>query len=339
MVLYRRAWLALGLVLAFGCAEEPEPLTVQVLQGPTMGTQYTVKVVAPAGAFEPESAGADIEALLLAVNAAMSTYDPDSELSRFNAGRSIEWQSVSPDLALVVAEAIRIGEATGGALDVTVGPLVNLWGFGPEIGQREVPDGKRLEETRRRVGLAHLSVRMDPPELRKGIPELYVDLSAIAKGFAVDKLSEYLLGRGLGSFMVEVGGEVRVSGLNGEGVPWRIGIESPTSGGRAVQRVLQPGVSGLATSGDYRNFFETEGKRYSHTLDPATGRPVEHRLASVTVLHASAMTADGLATALMVMGPEAGLAFAAEQELAVYMISGEATGFEESYSPAFEQRP
>lgn len=333
-----RAWLALGMALVFACADEPESLEVRVLQGPTMGTHYTVKVVDPDGEFPLESARVDIDALLRAANAAMSTYDPNSELSRFNADRSTEWQPVSPDLALVVAEAIRIGQATGGALDVTVGPLVNLWGFGPEIGEREVPDAKRLQETRRRVGLGHLSVRTDPPGLRKGIPELYVDLSAIAKGYAVDKLSEYLLARGFGSFMVEVGGEVRVSGANGEGVPWRIGVESPTPGGRAVQRVLQPGVSGLATSGDYRNFFEAEGKRYSHTLDPATGRPVEHRLASVTVLHASAMTADGLATALMVMGPEAGLAFAAEQKLAVYMISSGATGFEESYSPAFERR-
>jgi thiamine biosynthesis lipoprotein len=333
-----RAWLALGLALALACAEEPAPLVERVLQGPTMGTHYTVKVVVPAEDFESESAGVDIEALLAAVNAAMSTYDPNSELSRFNADRSTKWRSVSPDLAFVVAEALRIGEATAGALDVTIGPLVNLWGFGPEIGAREVPDPERLAEIRRRVGLHHLSLRTDPPGLRKGLPNLYVDLSAIAKGFAVDKLSEYLLARGVSSFMVEVGGEVRVSGTNGQGVPWRIGVESPTPSARAVQRVLQPGESGLATSGDYRNFFEAEGKRYSHTLDPATGQPVEHTLASVTVLHASAMTADGLATALMVMGPEAGLAYATEQNLPVYMISNGPAGFEEIYSPAFEER-
>ena len=173
--------------------------------------------------------------------------------------------------------------------------------------------------------------------MRKQISDLYVDLSAIAKGYAVDRIADYLSTRGAESYMVEVGGEIRVRGLNERGIAWRIGIETPSPGGRAVQRILQPGDMALATSGDYRNFFEAYGKRYSHMLDPTTGRPVEHGLASVTVIHPSAMTADGLATALMVMGTAAGLDLAAERGLAVLMISKGPSGFEESYSPNFER--
>ncbi len=319
------------------CTEQPETAAVQVLEGPTMGTRYTVKVARPPEGFEPEKVAREIDALLLSVNAAMSTYDPNSELSRFNASESTEWEQVSPELVFVVEEALRIGGVTAGALDVTVGPLVNLWGFGAEPADREIPNEASLEEARGRVGLRHLNVRSDPPALRKTLPNLYVDLSAIAKGYAVDRIADYLSTQGAESFMVEVGGEVRVKGTNERGVGWRIGIETPSPGGRVVQRVLQPGEMALATSGDYRNFFEADGKRYSHMLDPVNGRPVEHDLASVTVIHPSAMSADGLATALMVMGTEAGLDFAAERGLAVFTISKGASGFEESHSPGFEQ--
>jgi len=326
---------ALVLVLAACQGSDPAP-ELRVYTGQTMGTVYTVKAVSVPGSAASTALQADIDALLEGVNQAMSTYREDSELSRFNAWNGTDWFPVSGQTATVVGEALRLADLTGGALDVTIGPLVDLWGFGPSTPSGALPSEGELALAASRVGIDHLQVRTEPPALRKTQPGLSVDLSAIAKGYAVDRVAERLELDGIDRYLVEVGGELRVKGLNAEGLAWRIAVETPTPVGRSVQRVVQPGDQGVATSGDYRNFREVNGKRYSHTIDPATGRPVEHTLASVTVLHPSAMVADGLATGLMVMGPGRGMAFAEAEHLPVLMLVRTGDGFQERASSAFE---
>jgi thiamine biosynthesis lipoprotein len=235
----------------------------------------------------------------------------------------------------VVLEALRINRVTDGALDVTVGPLVNLWGFGPEGRPDKVPSAAELEQRRAWTGIDKLSVQGNA--LVKSIPELYVDLSSIAKGYGVDVIAQYLQSQQVKNYMVDIGGEVRTRGHNGEKKPWRIAIERPTAGmEQKAQLVIQPGEMSIATSGDYRNYFEQGGVRYSHTIDPVTGRPIHHHLVSVTVLSPTCMAADGLSTGLNVLGPERGMALANLMGIPVFMIVKTAKGFEERYSEAFK---
>ena len=321
------AWLALT-----ACERGP---TLAEFGGPTMGTTYSVKVVDHPRDVEIEGLKTEIQARLDAVNSRMSTYLEDSELSRFNASRGTEWLDASPELASVMQFAQQVSDLTGGAFDVTVGPLVNLWGFGPGTRRDQTPTAESIERTGRRVGHEQLHVRTAPPGLKKDIPDLYVDLSAIAKGYAVDQAAEFLESQGVMNYLVEVGGEVRGRGHNARGVPWQIAIEKPHPGTRTVQQVIAVDGASIATSGDYRNYFEQDGRRYSHTIDPRTGRPVDHKLASVTVLSPSAMRADALATGLMVLGPEAGYALAERETLAVLFILRTEDGFVSKASQAF----
>jgi len=236
----------------------------------------------------------------------------------------------------VLLEARRIGELTEGAFDVTVGPLVNLWGFGPQMGEDDIPPEAEISAAWERVGFELVELREDPPALRKARGDVLIDLSAIAKGYAVDQIVRLLTDANVLNYLVEIGGELRGEGLNEQGEPWRIAIERPVPGERSVQRIVGLRDAGLATSGDYRNFFEVDGQRYAHVIDPATGRPVIHQLASVTVLADTTMSADGLATGLMVLGPERALALAREQSLAVHLIEIDGDDFRERTSPAFE---
>ncbi len=300
-----------------------------------MGTQFSVKLVASP---EPDAAHLQLllRAELAAINSLMSTWDPDSELSRFNASRSLDWFGVSPRMLAVLEASKEVSDKSSGAFDVTVGPLVNLWGFGPEQHQFEVPADADLSAAGKRIGYQRLELRQSPPAMRKQVADLYVDLSAVAKGYAVDALAELLEAQGISDYLVEIGGEIRVAGKNAEGDPWRIAVESPTPGPRTVQKIIYPRDNAVATSGDYRNFFEIDGRRYSHTIDPRTGRPVTHDLASVTVVHKSAMHADALATALLVLGPESGMAMAARESLAVLMIVRNDGGIAMRSSQAFK---
>jgi thiamine biosynthesis lipoprotein len=300
-----------------------------------MGTLYTVKIVDPPRSVDPQALRAGIDRLLRQVDTRMSTYMPDSELSRFNAARTGDWIAVSPGLVTVLKEALRVSEATGGAFDVTVGPLVNLWGFGPGGGADELPSDGALQAALARVGYRHLHLRDSPPAVSKDRPDLYVDLSAIAKGYAVDRVTEYLASQDMENYMVEVGGEVRARGHNARGTRWRIAIERPSAHGRAVQLIVALDDAGVATSGDYRNYFERDGYRYSHTIDPTTGRPITHTLASVTVIAPSTMHADALATGLMVLGPQKGYALAGRLGLAAFFILKIEDGFRERTTPAF----
>ncbi len=328
------AFASLWLVSCSDRAALPEPVEIT---GATMGTTYTVKFPVSKDAaktYDKESLRAAIDALLEEVNHRMSTYDPDSELSRFNRYTNTDWFPVSDDLARVVEASLIYSRSSGGAFDITVGPLVNLWGFGPTKVERGVPEVKEIIDTLRRVGYTGVSVKYDPGALKKADPSLYLDLSAIAKGFGVDMVSKYLESQGIYDYMVEIGGEVRADGKNHLGEPWRIGISTP-GGGYEIQKVVNVSHAALATSGDYRNYYELDGKRYSHTIDARTGRPVTHGLASVTVIAEDCMEADAWATTLMVLGPDEGLELAVRSGLAAFFIVKDGADFVEQMTPGF----
>ncbi len=306
--------------------------------GATMGTTYSVKVAGLASSHDRDRIAAEIQSRLDRINSLMSTYDPESELSRFNVGDSGEWFSVSAETAQVVAEAIRIGDLSEGALDVTVGPIVDLWSFGPAARpEGTAPTDQEIVAAMSSVGYAQLEVRPDPPALRKPSPACRVDLSSLAKGFAVDQVAEALETLGITRYMVEVGGEIRTAGLNPAGTTWRIAVEVPTNEGRGIQRVVALEDRAMATSGDYRNYFEQDGVRFCHIIDPRTGRPVRHRLASVSVLADTCMEADALATALFVLGPEEGLQLAASLNIPALFLVHTDRGFAECPTPSFPQ--
>lgn len=320
-----------------GCGAPTSPVVFSTT-GETMGTTYSVKVaVVPDGVSGDEVARLANEKLER-VNALMSTYIDDSELSRFNASRSTDWFDVSEDTAIVAAAAVELHRLTEGALDVTVGPLVGLWSFGPEGAPERVPSDDEIAAAKARCGIEHLEVRFAPPGLKKTLPELEVDLSAIAKGFAVDGVADALVELGIDRFMVEVGGEVRVGGPKADGAPWRLGIEEPVAGMRRVGHLVAMEDEALATSGDYRNYFEADGERYSHIIDPRTGRPVAHELASVSVLAASCTRADGLATALLVLGPDAGHSLAESLKVEALFLVRDGATIVEKPTGAFSAR-
>ncbi len=322
--------LALLLLLG-GCGRQAAP---QQLSGQTMGTTWNVTVVPAEGSSLAPALQTDIQGILDAVNASMSTYREDSEISRFNALAPGEWQQISTDFYRVLSAAIGVGRESGGAFDVTVGPLVDRWGFGPVPAREELPTQDEIQSLLTQVGQDQLRVDGEGSRLRKLAPRR-LDLSSIAKGFAVDEVARQLESVGIVNYLVEVGGEMRLSGHSPRGDTWRIAIEEPDSEGRAVARAIRVTDAAVATSGDYRNFFEVDGVRYSHTIDPRSGFPVRHRLVSVTVIHPSAMLADAWATALSVLGPEEGRAVAERLGLAVYFMEREGEGLRSSHSEAF----
>jgi len=325
---------AFCLVYRHSVSRGPRPPAV--FTGPALGTHYTVKVVDAPRSLDLEALDKQIRRELDRVDALMSTYKEDSELSRFNRWDRDDWFTVSPETAEVIDEALHVGRLTGGAFDVTVGPVVNLWNFGPEPDARdEVPSPEQIEAARSRVGFRHLEVRRSPPAVRKRRTDLYLDLSGIAKGFAVDRLAEHLERGGVRNYLVEIGGELRAKGHNPQSDRWQIAVESPLAGVRAIQRVVALEDVGMATSGDYRNYFEDDGVRYSHIIDPRSAAPVSHGLASVTVLARRCTRADALATGLMVLGPEEGYALALEEGIrAMFIVHGE-SGFVEKATPNF----
>ncbi len=327
--------ITLVIILSACFPSNPSNKTEVLLQGRTMGTSYNIKVVATQEQLNELKLQQQIDEALKQVNQAMSTYIPSSEISQFNQSNSTEAIEISAGFARVLAESIRIGELTQGKLDVTVGPLVNLWGFGPEQRPETVPNDKLLQETRKRIGLSN--ILLEGNQLSKKIPALYIDLSTIAKGYGVDIVAELIEANGFFNYLVEIGGELRVKGFKSTGELWAIAIEKPVSNERSVQEVIIPKDNAVATSGDYRNYFEADGERFSHIIDPATGKPIKHNLVSVTVIHPSSMTADGLSTALMVMGMEQGLAFAKDHDIAALFISKRENGFDEHFTVKFKQ--
>ncbi len=326
--------VSITLMLVIGCSPSND-LTRQeyYLQGETMGTTYNIKVIGEN--LDSGKLQQGIDEKLKQLNQEMSTYIADSELSKFNQSTSLTPIKVSTGLARVVKEAMRLGELSNGALDVTVGPLVNLWGFGPEYRPETVPSDELLSTTKASIGLDKLS--FENGLLAKKIPELYVDLSTIAKGYGVDLVAEFIEAHGINNYLVEIGGEMRLKGFKHTGELWHVAIEKPLSSERAVHQIIVPKDNAVATSGDYRIYFEADGQRFSHIIDPKTGKPISHKLVSVTVIHPSSMTADGLSTAMMVMGEDRALAFAEENDLAVYIIVKTEHGFVEQSTVKFMQ--
>jgi thiamine biosynthesis lipoprotein len=332
--------LLLSVVIS-SCSNSEIRKKLVVINGLTMGTTYTVKFVEDSGSTRDNNGDnstrikAGIEKVLLQVNSKMSVFMNDSEISRFNRVESTDWFQISPNTAWVIKQALSVSEKSGGAFDITVGPLVNLWGFGTRK-VNGIPTEDEINHTLKIVGYKNMSVRLSPPAVKKKIKKMNCDLSAIAKGFGVDKLAEYLESAKITSYLIEIGGEVRTRGKNNHDQWWRIGIASPT-GTFGIQKVIELKNQSMATSGDYRNYFEKDGVRYSHTIDPKTGRPISHNLASVTVIKDCCMVADALATAINVLGPEKGYDLAIKENLAVFFILKSDEGFTEKTTPEFER--
>jgi len=321
----------------FACQTRTDGKNTYLFEGPIMGTTFKVTVVAEN--LEPselQRLQQLIEDKLEEINQKMSHYREDSELSRFNRSDDQEPFVVSPETFEVFRSANEISLLTGGAFDVTVAPLIDLWGFGPEAIRGTLPSEEGISRARDRTGHQKLVLDAGSHSIRKLDPLVRCDLSAIAPGYAVDRVAQALAGEGFRDYLVEVGGEVRTAGMNDAGNAWRIGIERPVPGERVIQRIVPLSGMAMSTSGGYRSFYEREGVRYSHTIDPHTGRPVTHNLASVTVVDALCARADGLATGLLVLGPEEGYTLAVEHDLAVLFIVAEGDGFRERATPAFE---
>ena len=305
------------------------------LSGSTMGTSFSVAVVTEL-VFDRQQLQAQIVATLENVEQRMSTYRRNSELSQFNYSSSTDWTPVSRELCEAVGDAIEIGHLTDGAFDITVGPLVNLWGFGPDDSRKEPPSAEAIDAAMLATGREYLHADCEVPAIRKDRAKLYIDLSAYAKGLAADDIAALLDSENIANYLVEIGGDLRARGHNANNAKWRIAIERPDQPGNAVEKIIHVHDLSVATSGDYRNFFEFEGRRYSHTIDPRTGRPVTHNLASVTVLGESAAFADAMATAMMVLGPEAGMALAEREGIAADLLLRDGGTITEHMSSKFK---
>ncbi len=315
--------------LLSGCLFDKEPEVVR-LSGETMGTTFNITAIGED--LDEGALAAAVQETLAEVNAKMSNWDPNSEVSTFSAATGTDPMPVSAEFAQVLTAANEVHEKTGGIFDVTLGPLIELWGFGPRTPEDPVPSDADIEAALSGVGQTRLlSLDAEAGTLAKSEPGVGINLSAIAKGYGIDAVAETLREAGIEDYLVEIGGDLVTKGQNDKGEAWRIGIEKPQAGAQTPQLIVSVGDLGMASSGDYKNFFEQDGVRYSHIIDPTTGRPITHRTTSVTVLAENAMMADAWATAMLALGQEKGLELAEKHELAVYFISRDVTGGEEAY--------
>lgn len=339
MTFFRAALLG-ACVLFSGCDSATTPATpastATVLDGKTMGTFWRVSVIGVDEA-KAQALRAKVQAQLDADDRLLSTWKNDSALMRFNHAADTRPWPVSEAMADIVTLSLRIGAQTDGAMDITVGPLVNLWGFGPDKQPVATPDAQAIAAAKARTGLQHLQVinQSGRQFLQKDIPDLFVDLSTVGEGYAADHLARLMEQEGISRYLVSVGGALVSRGMNGEGKPWRVAIQKPTDRENAVQAIVDINGHGISTSGSYRNYYELDGKRISHVIDPQTGQPITHKLVSVTVIAPTALEADGWDTGLMVLGPEKAQQVVREQGLAVYMIVKEGEGFKTWMSPQF----
>lgn len=316
-------------------AADARPLTS--LEGKTMGTYYSVKI---SGELPVDKAQLqkEIDTLLEQANDEISTYRDTSTLSRFNQYQGTDAQPISSGMADIILIAQRIGRATHDAMNITVGPLVNLWGFGPQKQPVTLPTQAQIDQARQQVGLNHLRLisNSEGEWLQKDLPSLYVDLSTLGEGYGADVLAQLMMRKGITNYLVSVGGAISSRGVNAQGVPWRVAIQKPTDKENAIQAAVNLQGYAISTSGSYRNYFEQDGKRYSHVIDPTTGRPITHSLVSATVIARTALEADGWDTGLMVLGTEKALQVAEEQGLAVYLITKTDKGFDAVMTPQFK---
>lgn len=310
--------VALGFVLLLTSCGREELQLVEI-SGPIMGTTYHIKFLSTNDKVKLEQVEAEMLSAMKSVDSLMSTYKSTSEISQFNIAPAGVWLDLSPDTYRVIAKAIEISSLSDGAFDITVGPLVRAWGFGPDARPIRVPTEEQLSVLRKKVGYTQLSLNKEGSKLFKQ-SDMEIDLSAIAKGYAVDKVAEALQRLKIQNFLVEIGGEIRASGEKANNKEWILAIESPVDQLQQVWKKISIGNNALATSGDYRNYFEENGVRYSHTINPTTGYPVQHKLTSVTVLRPTSAEADAMATMFMVLGEERGYELAVKNKIPAYFI-------------------
>ncbi|WP_224791377.1 FAD:protein FMN transferase [Pseudomonas fluorescens] len=307
---------------------------MESISGPTMGSTWSVKYLRHADLPAPTEVRIEVEKILAEVDQQMSTYRSDSDIERFNDLPANRCQKMPEP----VLELVRVGEQLSvqseGSFDLTVEPLLNLWGFGPQAREEKVPNPEALAEVRQRVGHAHLRIEGD--RLCKDAA-VEVDFNSIAAGYAVDRIAAKLEAMGIQNYLAEATGELKASGRKLDGSPWRVALEEPRDDQQVAQRILAVDGYGVSTSGDYRNYFQQGGRRYSHTFDARTGAPVLHTLASVTVIHPSALMADGLSTLLLILGPERGWDYAETHGIGAFFVIRADTGFVIRTNQAFER--
>ncbi|MGF6591131.1 FAD:protein FMN transferase [Pseudomonas sp. 2835] len=327
----RKAVLIGALLGLAGCGQGD---TLERISGPTMGSSYTVQYVRTPQGPAPEQVKREVERVLEGVDRRFSTYRSDSLTEAFNRLPANSCQSMPAD----VLELVRVGEQlalqSDGAFDLTVEPLLDLWGFGPQSRMEKVPDAQALAATRQRVGHGHL--RIVGEQLCKDA-SVEVDFNSIAAGHAVDLLVERLKALGIADLLVEATGELKAVGHKADGSAWKVALELPREDRKIAQHVLAVDGFGVSTSGDYRNYFEENGQRYSHTFDARLGKPVKHDLASVTVFDRSTLMADGYSTLLLILGPERGWEFAQRHGIAAVFVTRVADGFVSRSTPGFAQ--
>lgn len=306
------------------------------VNGLTMGTIFSIHIVSDGSKLNKIKLESEINKILIDINNLMSTWINDSEISKINKMPTHQWIPVSDDTLYVIDLAQSVSQKTNSAFDITVGPLIQLWGFGTNGEKPFVPDDKSIKKALLRAGNNNLLIDIKKRSIYKKAP-INIDLSAIAKGFAVDKIAEHLDKYNFSDYLVEVGGEIRLKGKKSGAKNWRIAIETPLSTVRKTHQIIEITNHAIATSGDYRNYFEKNGQRYSHTIDPFTGKPITHNLASVTVVSDTAAYADAIATALMVMGPEKGYEFCEKNEIAAYLIYKKNDGFKVYVTSKFKR--
>ena len=314
------------LLVLLGCDSQPKAAPETLFQGQTMGTTWSVKSVGQCSATQQM-----FDQRLIDINLTASTYIADSEISQLNRA-SEQVVPLSDDLATLIKLSLQVANNTDGRFDITVGNLVNLWGFGPDI-RSTPPQRQTISQALRQVG--YQALVLDGNQLRFDAKRT-IDLSAIAKGWGVDQLGQILSNQGCANYLAEIGGELLAKGVNKHGQPWRVAVERPEIQGQSAMQVIQLDNQAVATSGDYRNFYKYEGKRYSHTIDPTTGYPVTHQVASVTVVATTSALADAYATALNVMGPQEGMQVARAQNLAVMFIEYEGESLKITANEAFK---
>ncbi len=327
-----------GVLALVGCSRTPLTPELAGFNGSTMGTGFSVRL-GVSKLPEIDQLAAQVSEVLKDVDIHMSTWRADSELSLLNASRHSDWQAMTPATTQVIAQALDTSARSDGAFDVTVGPLVDLWGFGAGADDSTAgskPTGQAISRRMAQVGHGSIEVNIAENTVRKLNAGTRLDLSGIAKGHAVDRVAALLDSAGHHSYLIEVGGELKARGRKPDGSAWRVAIERPSVGKRQAFRAVDLNNQAIATSGDYRNFFSNGGQRYSHSIDPRTGAPVNHQLASVSVVAESTMAADALSTALMVLGPDGAMAFANKHQIAAHLILKSGTSLKEEYSRAFE---
>ncbi len=323
------------LLMLVACSSEL-PHNERRLGGETMGTSWSIKLYSPISDEQFNLISAESIGMLADLDQKLSTYKQDSEITRFNSSSELGWQSVSNEFATLVEQALRISELSQGAFDITVSPLVDLWGFSQDKKETmPFPDASEIERVRSITGYRYLQARIQPPALKKDLPELHIDLSAIAKGYAADRLSTLLEAHGVVNYLAEVGGELKASGISKALRPWLVGVEKPVPGWREIMRAVEVRGNGVATSGDYRNFIEIDGTRYSHTIDPRSGMPTVYKGASVTVIAENSLAADAWATAFFILPKDEALQLSEQHQLGIYYVEQSEDGFVQTMNSRF----